>query len=801
MGPGGKERVVMHLATEFAARGLEPLVVCLMDRGEFGGQLQARGVPMVPLHSVRAYDWRGVLRLTSVLRQFRPDVINVHDRSSLPYVFLANRLGPRCPIVLSCHGLRLQDAPRPRMRDRLAMRGVQAVTAVSETAAAEYSEALAWRGHVEIIPNGVPVPLIVPEMRQAAREALGLPETTFALLAVGNVYPEKGYEDLLGAAALLHRQTAAPFVVLVVGSTANRVYWATLDAQARRLGLGDIVRFLGLRRDTPALYSAADAFVLSSRKEGMPMALLEAMASGLPVIATRVGGVPSVVTDRENGLLVPPRSPEALSDAMAEICSAPSLRRHLGARAKERVERDYSVERMASRYLSVYERAMSRAAGGPSRTAPRLSSSAIESFKTNVPSVADSGSARRCGPRAFNRDPKGSASNPYPTTPATCAGAWNITNTGLNKPRVLMLGPMPPPTGGMATVVDNLRDSRLADECRLIVLNNGKTTPEGRSLLVGIAAQLRLSGKMIRTILKHRAQIVHIHTCSGFTFWRDGLHLFAAHLLGSVGVVHVHGGRFYEFIASLGPVGRVLLRQALQTAGAVVVLSQDWLNRLRPCARSARWRIVPNGIVVPRDPNTDRKSPAPAFLFMGNLGEPKGVQDLVAAVALACQKGVRGDVAIAGGETAAGQRETVERQIEQSGCGTLVHLLGVVSGEAKEAVLSRSDCFVLPSYAEGLPMAMLEAMACGMPVIATRVGAIPEVVTDGVEGFLIEPGDVEALADRMVRASKDPNLCRKMGRAARRRVEQEYSLDAMVERLVSVYREVLASNRGRWLSP
>lgn len=735
----------MHLASEFAARGLDPLVVCLMDRGEFGRLLQARGVPMVPLHSVRAYDWRGVLRLTSVLRQFRPDVINVHDRSSLPYVFLANRLGPRCPIVLSCHGLRLQDAPRPRMRDRLAMRGVQAVTAVSETAAAEYSEALAWRGHVEIIPNGVPVPPIVPEMRQAARKALGLPETTFALLAVGNVYPEKGYEDLLGAAALLRRQTAVPFVVLVAGSTANQVYWATLDAQARRLGLGDIVRFLGLRRDTPALYSAADAFVLSSRKEGLPMVLLEAMASGLPVIATRVGGVPSVVTDRENGLLVPPRSPEALSDAMAEICSASSLRRHLGAQARERVERDYSVERMASRYLSVYERAMSRTAGRPSRTAPRLSSSV--------------------------------------------------------KPRVLMLGPVPPPTGGMATVVGNLRNSRLVDECHLIVLNSGKITPEGRSLLVGIVAQLRLFGQIVRTILKHHAQIVHSHTCSGFTFWRDCLHLFAAHLLGSVGVVHVHGGRFYEFIASLGPVGRALLRQALEMAGAVVVLSQDWLDRLKPYARSARWRIVPNGVVIPRGLNTDRKSSAPAFLFMGNLGEPKGVQDLVAAVALACQKGVRGDVAIAGGETAAGQRETVERQIEQSGCCPLVHLLGVVSGKAKEAVLSKSNCFVLPSYAEGLPMAMLEAMAYGMPVIATRVGAIPEVVTDGVEGFLIDPGDVEALADRMVRLSKAPDLCRRMGQAARKRVRERYSLDAMVERLVSVYREVLASNRGRWLSP
>ena len=110
---------------------------------------------------------------------------------------------------------------------------------------------------------------------------------------------------------------------------------------------------------------------------------------------------------------------------------------------------------------------------------------------------------------------------------------------------------------------------------------------------------------------------------------------------------------------------------------------------------------------------------------------------------------------------------------------------------AKDEALQTSDCLVLPSYAEGLPMVVLEAMAYGLPVIATRVGAIPEVLTDGQEGFLIEPADVKALADRMLRVAGDPELRRRMGLDARRVAEARFSLDAMVDRIMDIYTDIL----------
>jgi glycosyltransferase involved in cell wall biosynthesis len=363
-----------------------------------------------------------------------------------------------------------------------------------------------------------------------------------------------------------------------------------------------------------------------------------------------------------------------------------------------------------------------------------------------------------------------------------------------HRPRVLMLGPLPPPAGGMATVMDNLRGSALVEKCRLTVLNNGKTTPEGRSPLRGVAAQVGLLGRIVGHILRHRPQLVHIHTCSGFTFWRDSLHLLAARAMARRVVWHVHGARFDEFLGSHGLIRRRLAGAALRSAAAVIVLGQDWVARLEPFAPGATWRIVANGVPMLRDDVSPSDGTFVA-LSLANLEPRKGLRDLISASALAARNGFAGEVLLAGRETEPGQKDDLLKHIAANGCDGRVRLLGVITGPNKETAFKRASCFVLPSYAEGLPMAMLEAMAHGMPVIATRVGAIPEVVTDGVEGFLIEPGDVAALADRMVQMERDPSLRHRMGQAARKRVEQGYSIETMVERLMAVYKEVLTGTR------
>jgi len=722
--PGGAERVVVHLACELKRLGIRTTVICLQREGPLAPELHQRQIPVIALKSLKGYDIPAIWRLAKVLRRCHPDVINVHDRSSLPYVDLANRLAGRQPVVFSCHGL-LLDASLSRWCERFAMRSAAALTAVSEETGRRYVALLDWPGPVDVVPNGVPLPEPDPNMRSAARADLGLADDVFTFLAVGNLKPEKGFEDLLEAAAILRDRLAGRrFVVLIAGGTSDEAYAKGLDASLDRLNLRDVVRFLGYRPDTRPLYAAANAFVLSSRTEGLPMVLLEAMGAGLAVIATRVGGVPDVVTDGANGLLVASSEPRELADAMARLADASALRQRLGEVARRHIRSGYSVERMAERYLDIY------------RTAAR-----------------------------------GHA-------------------TAKAKPRVLMLGPLPPLTGGMATVTANLSASALARTCRLTVINNGKTTLEDRSFLTGAAAQARLLGQVLTIICRENVQIVHIHTIQFFGFWRDCVHLLAARLLGCRVFLHNHGASFDQWAAQMGALARGVLRWSFECAAGVIVLTGGWLEKLKPYAPRARWFAVPNGVPLPDRVNDVTTAP-PLFLFLGDWTARKGVHDLVTATQLASERGFAGVVHLAGFEKEPGQLDALRRRIDEGPCASRFCILGTLSGPAKNEALASAHCLVLPSYAEGLPVAILEAMAHGLPIIATQVGAIGEAVSDGQEGFLIDPGDVAALADRMCRLGGDPVLRQRMGAAARRRADAEFSLDAMVDRIVALYDEVL----------
>ncbi len=733
MGAGGKERVILHLARELHSRGLEPTVICLEKKGAFGEQCDELGIRIESLNSGENRDLGALWRLVKLLRELRPDVINVHDCSSLPYAVLANRLTGSRPVVMTCHGLLFHQRRRAKLVQRLAVRDVHAVTAVSEKVAREYAKWLGISKEVTIIENGVPVRSPRAELRAKVRRELKLRDDTFAFIAVGNVKPEKGYEDLVEACHILRRQASGRrLFVAVAGDADDEEYLARLEAKLIHLKLVSAVKFLGYREDTVALYSAADAFVLPSRTEGLPMVLLEAMSMGLPVVASAVGGVPKVLEAPDVGVLVEPASPASLADGMKGLISNPDLCKRLGRGGAALIRKRYAVKEMARNYLLAFLRAVG-GGGGISRR------------------------NRRC---------------------IVC------------KPKVVMVGPVPPPMGGMGSVVVNLRDSELSRRCGLTVMNNAKTTREGRPLFVGIGAQIRLLRRLVGHILRGRGQIVHVHTCSGFIFWRDCLHAAAARLLGSRVVLHVHGGSVEDFAAGQGRIARGAMRLAFERVSAVIVLSRDWVSRLGPYGPCANWRAVPNGVPVPVK-TAAVESRKPVFLFLGDLGEGKGVRDLVKAASVALRRGFGGRVDLAGRETQAGEKESLERLIAEVGCESVVRLVGVLSGKPKAQALLSSACLVLPSYAEGLPMAILEAMACGLPIIGTKVGAIPEVIREGVEGLLVEPGDVEGLADRMVRVSQDMRLRRRMGKAARLRVRQHYSLQVMVKRIMEVYRDVL----------
>lgn len=207
---------------------------------------------------------------------------------------------------------------------------------------------------VTMIPSGVQVQRFIdpdPASTEQLREAWGIQPRTHLIGTVGRFVPPKGHTYLLDA--IVRLQSQFPDVkTLVVGDGA---LLRPMEEKAQALGLSDAVVFTGIRRDVPEILALLDVFVLPSLWEGLPIALLEAMAAGLPVVATRVGGVPEVVEDGVTGLLVPPRDPDALAEAITRLLRDPDLRCKMGQAGRERVESEFSVEKMVRKTETLYE--------------------------------------------------------------------------------------------------------------------------------------------------------------------------------------------------------------------------------------------------------------------------------------------------------------------------------------------------------------------------------------------------------------------------------------------------------------
>ena len=355
--PGGMERLVVHLAEELTARAITVKVLCLQSPGSLAPLLLDKGVPVVALESHGSRDVAALWKLRNELKRFRATLVHLHDYASLPYAALAKLCAGRRRMIFTAHGLLYEGFEPLQKRLRIFSRFLDGVSAVSEKVAERHREFLGWNGPIPVIANGVPAMAADEGARQRVRGELGCSGETHLFLAVGNPRPEKGFEVLLEAAALLRAETDR-FLVAIAGTLNDSGYCRDLTARLQQLNLGGRCRFLGFRQDTAALYAAADSLVLSSRSEGLPMVILEAMTAGLPVIATRVGGIPDAVGDC--ALLVEARDPRRLAGAMLEMMRNPEKRRALAAAGEIRAAKHYGIGRMVDQYLAWYERILNQ---------------------------------------------------------------------------------------------------------------------------------------------------------------------------------------------------------------------------------------------------------------------------------------------------------------------------------------------------------------------------------------------------------------------------------------------------------
>lgn len=359
---GGAERQLYELATRLDRGRFEPFVACLSQVTDpFGPMLASRGVEVRVLPRARSRELTRVAALARLLRSEGADLAHSYLLAANAYTWAATRLAGRRPFIASS---RTCMPPRSRWSLAVHRRAFRSASAVVANArrVLEFTRDL-YRipeARLRVIPNGVPMePFLAAaspdreQGRRALRAEWKADDATVVAGSLGRLSAEKNLPLFLAMASNIAASPLGGRVRFVVAGEGPAS--AALRREAARRGLGPVLVFTGERRDVPETLAAMDLFVLTSDTEGMPNAVMEAMAAGLPVVATRVGGTEELIQDGSCGALVPPGALDPLERAVSRLASDPAARRRLGEAARERIAAHFSARAMVEATSRLYD--------------------------------------------------------------------------------------------------------------------------------------------------------------------------------------------------------------------------------------------------------------------------------------------------------------------------------------------------------------------------------------------------------------------------------------------------------------
>lgn len=346
----------------------------------------------------------------------------------------------------------------------------------------------------------------------------------------------------------------------------------------------------------------------------------------------------------------------------------------------------------------------------------------------------------------------------------------------------LMIGTEAAGRGGISSVVSVLAHAGFLRQHDIKYIASHADRGKYEKLILAFSSFFSVLG----LCLFSRPLIVHAHSASRASFYRKSLLLAVARLFGCKTIFHLHGGEFQQFVMlESGPLMRWWIRRTFEKSSKIIALSDSWSVFITQFAPKANVLVVANAVRLNAlaDPASEK---AGRILFLGRVGRGKGVFDLLAAAAMLKETHPNLKIVFGGNGDLAALRSAVhDLQLE-----AYVEILGWLGPAQKAQELAQASVFVLPSYGEGLPMAMLEAMSASKAVVVTPVGGIPEAIKDGENGLLVPPGDAVALASALKSVLDDPFLRHSLAIHARRTIEQRFSTEVVTAQLTALYGEL-----------
>ncbi len=346
----GGQRQSLYLARELKVKGY-PFRFVVQPGSPLHEKAGAEELPVVPLAMKSELSFGAARRLARMMRREKCVLAHFHDAHAVSVGGMACR---RAGVPIRIISRRVDFPLKTNLFSRKKYtQDIDRIIAISDGVKDVLLKGGIAPGVIDVVPSGIDFsPFDAVTDRTFLRREFGFAPDDFLAGIVAALEDHKGHRYLIDAARII--KARAPKVkIIVVGKGSLEL---ELDRQARELQVDDLVYFLGFREDVPRLLASLDVFVLSSHLEGLGTSIMDAMASRLPVVATAVGGIPEVVSDEKTGLLVAPRSPEALADAIVRLYSDRPLAKRLGERGYEVVHEKFSAEAMARRIIDIYEK-------------------------------------------------------------------------------------------------------------------------------------------------------------------------------------------------------------------------------------------------------------------------------------------------------------------------------------------------------------------------------------------------------------------------------------------------------------
>lgn len=357
----------------------------------------------------------------------------------------------------------------------------------------------------------------------------------------------------------------------------------------------------------------------------------------------------------------------------------------------------------------------------------------------------------------------------------------------MGKKRICMIVPSFGAKGGIASVVSGYRGSELEKRYEIHYIETYCDGGKGAKLRKALSAYAQFA----KELLVCRPELIHVHSSFGASFYRKLPFLYGARLFGIPVVNQIHGSELDVFYRNAGTFEKKIKKDALGKCAAVVTLSPYWKEQFSEIVPKEKIFVVENYSVL-QTRREDWLQKGNQVLFLGFLKQLKGCFDIPEVISLTVKQCPEAMFLLAG----SGSEEDIaiiRQKLDDCGVAEHCRFPGWVRGPQKEMLLREADVFFLPSYTEGMPMSILEAMGYGLPVVSTTVGGIPQLVQNGQNGFLTEPGDTKAMAEALIAVLQDREKRVAMGNRSQAIIREGYSLERHIAALTEIYEHIITA--------